>query len=59
VSLERLDIIRLMNKCCGVLKGEGKNQKTSLFDRVMKAMSVSLDAAVSPAVEERWLRWTT
>jgi hypothetical protein len=46
VSLERLDIIRLINKCCGIVEGEGKNQKTSLIDRVMKAASVLLDAAV-------------
>jgi hypothetical protein len=59
VSLKRLDIIRIINKCCGVVEGENGQIKTSLYDRVMKATSVLLDAAVSPAVEERRLMWTT
>jgi hypothetical protein len=59
VSLERIEIIRLINKCCGVVDERGGRLKTNLFDRAMKATSVSLNAAVTPPVEERRLRWTS
>ena len=61
VSLERNEIIRMINKCCGVVDERGGRLKTSLFDQAqaMRATSVSLNAAVMPPVEERCLRWTT
>jgi hypothetical protein len=53
VSLERQDIIRLINKCCGVVEAEGKNQKTSLFDRVMKATRVCRSTPLSRLPSKR------
>ena len=59
VSLEQNEIIRMINKCCGVVDERGGRLKTNLFDQAMRATSVSLNATVTPPVEERRLRWTT
>ena len=59
VSLEQNEIICMINKCCGVVDERGGRLKTNLFDQAMRATSVSLNAAVTPPVEERRLRWTT
>jgi hypothetical protein len=48
----------MINNCCGVVDERGARLKTSLFDRAMRATSVSLNAVVTPPVEERRLRWT-
>ncbi len=53
VSLERNEIICLINKCCGVVDKRGVQLKTSLFDHAMRATSISLNAAVTPPVKER------
>ncbi len=57
-SPECNNIIRTMNKCCGVVDMEGGRPKTTLFERVMRATNLKLSVAVSPLVEERRLRWT-
>ncbi len=59
VSLEQNEIIRMINKCCSFVDERGGRLKTNLFDQAMRATSVSLNAAVTPPVEERRLCWTT
>jgi hypothetical protein len=51
-------LLMTVNVCCGVAPSECKT-KHSVFDRVMKATNVSLNADVSPTVKERQVRWTT
>jgi hypothetical protein len=58
VVAERKQLIMLVNMCCGVPPAEC-GMKHSVFDRVMRSTNVSLNADVSPPVEERRLRWTT
>jgi hypothetical protein len=48
----------MFNKLCGVTFSE-KRVKETMFERVMWATNVSLNASVAPAVEERCIRWTT
>ncbi len=49
VVVERHQLLMTVNACCGVAPSECKT-KHSVFDRVMKATNVSLNADVSPAV---------
>ena len=58
-SPERNELIRAINRCCGIVDSEGGRPKETLFERVMRKTSVRLNVAVSPPVEERRLRWTT
>ena len=59
MSPKRLEIIRLINKCCGFVNKQGGQLKTILFDQAMRARSVSLNAAITSPVEGRCLCWTT
>jgi hypothetical protein len=52
VLVERTQILTKINKCCSVLLQECKT-KRSLYNRVMRVMNLSLNADISPAVEER------
>jgi hypothetical protein len=47
-----------VNECRSVLPPECTT-KRSLYDQVMRATNISLNTDVSPAVKERWARWTT
>ena len=47
-----------INECCSILPQECQN-KRSLYERVMRAITVSLNANVSPAVKEQRVQWTT
>jgi hypothetical protein len=55
VVAERKQLIMLV---CGVPSAECSS-KHSIYDHVMRSTNVSLNADVSPPVEERHLRWTT
>jgi len=48
----------MFNKLCGVTSSKGR-VKENIFERVMRAMNVLLNASLSPAVEDRRVRWTT
>jgi hypothetical protein len=48
----------MFNELCGVTSSE-KRVKETMFERVIWAMNVSLNASVTPTVEERFIRWTT
>ena len=52
IDAKRSTLMMAANTCCGVTPAECR-AKHSLYDQVMKSMSVSLNADVSPAVEER------
>ncbi len=56
--IERQMLMIMFNKLCGVTSLE-KRVKETMFKRVIWAMNVSLNASVTPAVEERRIRWTT
>ena len=58
IVVEQNQLIMSVNTCCGVPPAEC-GTKHSVFDRVMWSTNVSLNADVSPPVEERRLRWTT
>jgi hypothetical protein len=58
IEAKRPTLMMAVNTCCGVAPAECR-AKHSLYDRVMKSTNVSLNADVSPAVEERRVRWTT
>ena len=58
VVVEQSQLIMDVNVCCGVPPAECST-KHSVYDRVMRSTNVSLNADVSPPVEERRLRWTT
>ncbi len=58
VVIERSELIAAVNTCCGVPPSECST-KHSVYDRVTRSTNVSLNADVSPPVEERRLRWTT
>ena len=58
VVRERKEIMMIVNMCCGVPPAECST-KHSVFNGVMRSTNVSLNADVSPPVEERRLRWTT
>jgi hypothetical protein len=58
VVREQKEIMMIANMCCGVPPVKCST-KHSVFDRVMRSTNVSLNADVSPPVEERHLRWTT
>ncbi len=46
----------MFNELCGVTSLE-KRVKETMFERVIWATNVSLNASVTPAVEERCIRW--
>ena len=56
--IERNMLMIMFNKLCGMTSSKGR-VKENMFERVMWAMNVSLNASVSPAVEDRRVRWTT
>jgi hypothetical protein len=56
VVIDRKQIVRIINECCGV---EGSKLKSNLFEQVGKATNVPLCMSVAPVVEERRVRWTT
>jgi hypothetical protein len=56
IDAKRLTLMMAVNTCCGVAPAECR-AKHSLYDRVMKSTIVLLNADVSPAVEERHVRW--
>ena len=58
IVIERPQLIMAVNTCCGVLPLECST-KHSVYDRGMRLTNVSLNADVSPPVEERRLRWAT
>ena len=51
-------LMMAFNRCCGVAPAECRTMH-SVYDRVMKTTNVSLNADVSPTVEERHVRGTT
>ncbi len=58
INTKWLTLMMAVNTCCGVAPAECR-AKHSLYDQVMKSTNVSLNAYVSPVVEERRVRWTT
>jgi len=58
IDAKRSTLMMAVNTCCGVAPAECRTTH-SVYDRVMKSTNVSLNANVSPAVEERRIRWTT
>jgi hypothetical protein len=56
--IERNTLMIMFNELCGVTSLKGR-VKENMFERVMQATNVSLNASVSPAVEDRHVRWTT
>ncbi len=58
VVVERSHILTKINKCCSVPPQECQ-KKRSLYDRVLRAMTVLLNANVLPAVKEQHVWWTT
>jgi hypothetical protein len=56
--IERNTLMIMFNKLCGVTSSMGR-VKENMFERVMRATNVSLNASVSPVVEDRRVRWTT
>ena len=59
VHIERDTLMIMLNELCGVMSSKGSRVKENMFERVMRATNVSLNASVSPAVEDRRVRWTT
>jgi hypothetical protein len=57
--IERNTLMILFNELCGVTSSKGRRVKDNMFERVMRATNVSLNASVSPVVEDRRVRWTT
>ena len=57
IVVEWLQLIMAVNTCCGVPPLECMTRH-SVYDQVMRLTNVSLNADVSPGVEER-LRWKT
>jgi hypothetical protein len=58
IDAERSKLMMAINMCCGVAPSECRT-KHSIYDRVMRLTNVLLNADVSPAVEERCVRWAT
>ena len=58
IVIEWSQLIMAINTCCGVPPLECST-KHSVYDHAMRSTNVSLNADVSPLVEERRLRWTT
>ena len=56
--IERNTLMIMFNELCGVTSSKGR-VKENMFERVMRTTNVSLNASVSPAVEDRRVRWTT
>ena len=56
--IERNTLIIMFNELCGVMSSKGR-VKDNMFERVIRATNVSLNASVSPAVKDRRVRWTT
>jgi hypothetical protein len=57
--IERNTLMIMFNELCGVTSSKGRVKENLFFERVMRAMNVSLNASVSPTVEDRRVRWTT
>ncbi len=55
--IERNMLMIMFNELCGVTSSKGR-VKENMFERVMRATNVLLNASVSPAVEDRCIRWT-
>ncbi len=56
--IERNMLMIMFNELCGVTSSKGR-VKDNMFERVMRATNVSLNASVSPEVKDRRVRWTT
>jgi hypothetical protein len=57
--IKRQMLMIMFNKLCGVTSLE-KRVKETMFERVIRATNVSLNASVAPVVKERGrIRWTT
>jgi hypothetical protein len=56
--IEHNTLMIMFNELCGVKSSIGR-VKENMFERVMRATNDSLNASVSPAVEDRRVRWTT
>ena len=56
--IEHNTLMIMFNKLCGVTSSKG-GVKENMFERVMRATNVSLNASVSPEVKDRRVRWTT
>jgi hypothetical protein len=56
--IERNTLMIMFNELCGVMSSKGR-VKENMFERVIRATNVSLNASVSPAVKDRRVRWTT
>jgi hypothetical protein len=55
--IERNTLFIMFNEMCGVTYSKGR-VKENMFERVIRATNVSLNASVSPVVEDRRVRWT-
>ena len=53
----RKQLLVVVNKLCDIASGD--RIKENMLERVIRLMTVSLDVTIAPAVEERWLLWTT
>ncbi len=56
--IKRQMLMIMFNELCGVTSSE-KRVKETMFERVIRATNVSLNASVAPAVKERRIGWTT
>jgi hypothetical protein len=56
--IEHNTLMIMFNELYGVKSSKGR-VKENMFERVMRATNVSLNASVSPTVEDRRVRWTT
>jgi hypothetical protein len=55
--IERNTLMIMFNELCGVTSSMGR-VKENMFERVMRATNVSLNASISHVVEDRRVRWT-
>jgi hypothetical protein len=58
IGAKRSTLMMAVNTGCGAAPAECRTMH-SVYNRVMKTTNVSLNVDVSPAVEERHVRWTT
>ena len=56
--IEHNKLMIMFNELCRVTSSK-KRVKENMFERVMRAANVLLNASVSPGVEDRSVRWTT
>ena len=59
IPLKRNILISIINEVCAIVSNPNVKMKDNMFERVMQNTTVSLHAAVSVAVEERRILWTT